>query len=142
MAALTACKIANGVFQLPILNEVEVDAEADVEALVDLTAEILGHTFNKHLLAKASNVQLHVIASGKSGSPDFTLDTLKARYKGTSDEVLAYLGITIDDDAVHDVVRLPDGLGPALALRFGATVATLDGSNKITMTAFLTFNAF
>jgi len=143
MAALTACKIANGVFQLPILNEVEVDGEADVEALVDLTAEILGHTFNKHLLAKAQNVLLHIVASGKVGAPDFDITGIAARYDGANFHTLETFStaITIDDNGAEAVQQISTPLGPADALKLLATVRDLDAAKKITLKAWLTFYA-
>lgn len=129
-------------WQVAILNEVECDAEGDVEAELDLSSAHLGHTitpthFNH---AQPGTVRIDIVASGKSGSPVFVLNTIEGYYAESGQWLpVARPEKTINADQVFDPVYVTMPLGSLSKLRCQATVTTLDGSNKITMQVILRF---
>lgn len=138
MSAFTNVRTSNGVFQVPILNEVECDAEADVEAVLDLTSTVLGATLGPGWWAMVERVMFHLIASGKSGSPSFTIDSISRSLDGTNYETwqsFAPISITANGVAAPVGIALPPG--PIQKLRLDSTVTTLSASHKITLKAWL-----
>lgn len=110
---------------------VEVDAEGDVEAPVTLTAD------QKAQLAWAAargRVVLRVLASAKSGSPSFTLDSLSISKDGTNYAVAQYFNpISVTADGEKEPVEIVAALLQAAKLRLDSTVVQLSGSHKITL---------
>jgi hypothetical protein len=115
-----------------LISAIVVDAEGDIEAPYALTAN------EKVLLAVAEKVALRVVASAEVGAASFTIDSISGSYNGTDYRVIqsfAPVSVTANGE-----LQMPEITEPILGyshLRLDVTVTTLDGSNKITITATL-----
>lgn len=80
MAAATTTELARGVYRLTFWDATVIDAEADVEVEIKLTA------LQAKILAKANPAKqkLHFVIGTETGAPDVTLNTIERSADGTN----------------------------------------------------------
>lgn len=117
---------------IALLSAALCDAEGDVEAALALTKE------QQRDLTFADKIELQVKASGEVGAANFAITGIEKSWDGTNwttHETFAS-AITITANG-HYFRQLTNPIIGAKKVRLAATVTTLDGSNKITLTAEL-----
>ena len=121
---------------ITLLNAITADSEGDVETAYTLTAGDI-HALNT-CMASGGRVLLRVLGGSVTGSPSFTIDSLTGSIDGTNyRSVQSFAPISITAAGEKDGPEITAPLHRYTLLKLLATVSSLDGSNKLPLTAQL-----